>query len=98
MSEKELKRKTWIDKTIDRLITQRGVAEFLGISERQVRRLISRYREKSDIGLVSGSRGKPGNRRLKEKIAFNPFMKTASANGLIVGFLNNYPSIVGLFF
>ncbi len=69
MSEKELKRKTWIDKAIDRRITQRGVADFLGISERQVRRLISRYREKGDMGLVSGSREKPGNRRLKAEIA-----------------------------
>ena len=69
MTETELKRKTWIDKAIDKRITQKAVADSLGISERQVRRLISRYRERGDIGLVSGSRGKPGNRRLKEEVA-----------------------------
>jgi len=69
MTETELKRKTWIDKAIDKRITQKAVADSLGISERQVHRLISRYRERGDIGLVSGSRGKPGNRRLKEEVA-----------------------------
>src|SRR5450830_750096 len=69
MSEKELQRKTWIDKAIDKRISQKAVADKLGISERQVRRRISRYRERSEIGLVSGSRGRPGNRRLNAAIA-----------------------------
>ena len=69
MSEKELQRKTWIDKAIDKRISQKAVADKLGISERQVRRRISRYRERGDIGLVSGSRGRPGNRRLNADVA-----------------------------
>jgi len=54
MSEKELQRKTWIDKAIDKRISQKAVAVTLEISERQVRRLISRYRERGTIGLVEG--------------------------------------------
>ena len=69
MSEKELQRKTWIDKAIDKRISQKAVADKLGISERQARRRISRYRERGDIGLVSGSRGRPGNRRLNADVA-----------------------------
>ena len=69
MSEKELQRKTWIDKAIDKRISQKAVADTLEISERQARRLISRYRERGDIGLVSGSRGRPRNRRLNTAIA-----------------------------
>ena len=52
MSEKELQRKTWIDKAIDKRISQKAVADTLEISERQVRRLINRYRERGAIGLV----------------------------------------------
>ena len=68
MTETELKRKTTMDKTIDRRITQKTAAENLGISERQVRRLLRRYRQDGNEGLVSLQRGKPSNRRLKEEV------------------------------
>lgn len=68
MSEEELNRKTYLDKAIDRRITQKAAAEILGISERQVRRLIRRYRQDGNEGLVSLQRGKPSNRRLKEEV------------------------------
>ncbi|MGB4594448.1 MAG: ISNCY family transposase, partial [Anaerolineaceae bacterium] len=67
-TQEELKRKTYLDKAIDRRITQKAAAETLGISERQVRRLIRRYREIGDEGLVSLQRGKPSNRRLREEL------------------------------
>ena len=38
----------------------------MGISERQFRRIISRYRQDGDSGLVSGHRNRPGNRRLED--------------------------------
>ncbi|MEN6580417.1 MAG: helix-turn-helix domain-containing protein, partial [Anaerolineaceae bacterium] len=68
MTQEELKRKTYLDKAIDGRITQKAAAETLGISERQVRRLLKRYRRDGDAGLVSQQRGKPGNRRLKEEV------------------------------
>lgn len=68
MTETELKRKTYLDKAIDRRLTQKAAAESLGISERQVRRLIRRYRQDGNEGLVSLQRGRPSNRRLKEEL------------------------------
>ena len=68
MTETELKRKTYLDKAIDRRITQKAAAETLGISERQVRRLLRRYRQDGNEGLVSLQRGKPSNRQLKEEV------------------------------
>jgi len=59
MTREELKRKTYLDKAIDRRITQKAAAETLGISERQVRRLIRRYRQDGDAGLMSQQRGLP---------------------------------------
>ena len=66
MTDEELKRKTFLEKALDHRITQKAAAETLGISERQVRRLIKRYRQDGNEGLVSLQRGKPSNRRLKE--------------------------------
>jgi transposase len=67
MTQEELKRKTIIEQAIDKRITQREGASRLGISERQIRRLLKRYRERGDAGLVSGHRGKPSNNRMKSK-------------------------------
>ena len=68
MTQEELKRKTYLDKAIDRRNTQKAAAETLGFSERQVSRLIRRYRQDSSKGLVSHQRGKPSNRRMKEEL------------------------------
>ncbi len=65
MTQEELNRKTIIEQTIDKRVTQREGANKLGISERQFRRLLKRYRERGDEGLVSGHRGKPSNHRMK---------------------------------
>lgn len=67
MTQKELNRKTMIEKAIDKRITQKEGASKLGISERHFRRLLKLYRQAGDIGLVSGHRGKAGNRKLGEE-------------------------------
>jgi transposase len=67
MTQEELDRKTIIEQAIEKRITQRGGAEKLGISERQIRRLIRRHRQDGDAGLVSKQRGKPGNRKFEEE-------------------------------
>lgn len=66
MTQEELNRKTIIEQAVDKRISQKEGAAKLGMSERHFRRLLSRYRQHGDMGLVSGHRGKPGNRRLGE--------------------------------
>ncbi|WP_321918067.1 MULTISPECIES: ISNCY family transposase [unclassified Paraburkholderia] len=44
-------------------------AERLGLSVRQVERLVIRYREHGPAGVASGRRGRPGNRKLDEGLA-----------------------------
>jgi len=66
MTQEELHRKTIVERAIDKRITQKEGAEILQISERHFRRIIASYRQKGDLGLVSGHRGKPGNRKLAE--------------------------------
>lgn len=63
MTIKELTRKTEIERVLDHRITQREAAKKLGVTERQIRRILQRYRQEGDAGLVSKKRGRPGNRR-----------------------------------
>ncbi|MET1535408.1 helix-turn-helix domain-containing protein, partial [Burkholderia sola] len=44
-------------------------AERLGLTVRQIERLVIRYRESGAAGLTSRKRGRPGNRRLDEELA-----------------------------
>jgi len=63
MSAKELKRVHVIRQAMDKALRQREASEVLGITPRQVRRLIQRVRAEGDAGLVHRNRGKPSNRR-----------------------------------
>ena len=67
MSKKEIRRVNVMEKIVEKRITQIEAAEILGISDRQVRRQVKKFRRKGIIGLVHGNRGKPGNRRYPEK-------------------------------
>jgi transposase len=49
-------------------ITQRQAAEELGISERQVRRLVRRLKTEGDRAVIHGLRGRPSNRRISEQL------------------------------
>jgi transposase len=72
MSQKELSRLHVIRKAIDKRIKQREAAEWLELSQRQVRRIIRRVREAGDKGIVHQSRGKASHHAttasLKKKI------------------------------
>ena len=68
MSNKELTRKTEIERTLDQRIPQKEAAKRLGMSERQFRRILRRYRQEGDAGLVSRKRGKPSNRKTETEI------------------------------
>jgi transposase len=75
MSAKELERKSQIERALDKRITQKEAAQNLGISERQIRRLIQQYRKEGAGGLLSKKRGVPSNRKIsaeveKQAIAF----------------------------
>ncbi|MCE5294946.1 MAG: helix-turn-helix domain-containing protein [Chlamydiales bacterium] len=59
MTSKELARKKEVERALDHWITQRKVSEKFGMSERQFRRILRRYRQDGDGGLVSRKRGKP---------------------------------------
>ena len=63
MSVKELKRVHVIRHVMNRALRQREAGELLGLSVRQVRRLLQRVRAEGDAGLVHQSRGRPSNRR-----------------------------------
>ena len=66
MTQEELYRKTIIEQAIEKQITQKTRGRKLGVSERHLRRILSRYVDNGDIGLISGRRRKPSNHRLAE--------------------------------
>jgi transposase len=51
-----------------RLITQRAAAEQLGVSVRQVKRLLYAMKKRGDKAVIHGLRGKPSNRRMEESV------------------------------
>jgi transposase len=68
MSYGEVKRLKAVQSVIDRHITQHMAATMLGLSERQVRRLVKGVREQGDSGIIHASRGRPSNRRIPEEV------------------------------
>ena len=61
LSMRELDRAGVIRQVVEGRLTQREAAERLGLSVRQVKRLVARYRTHGAAGLVSGHRGKRSN-------------------------------------
>ena len=68
MSIGEVRRLKAVQSAIDRHITQKTAATMLGLSERQVRRLVKDVREQGDRGIIHALRGRPSNRRIPEEI------------------------------
>ena len=68
MSPKELSRLEVMQRLAEKRMSQKEAAEDLELSERQVKRLWKRYREKGVGGLVSIRRGKPSNNRLSADV------------------------------
>lgn len=66
---KEINRVKIIQDVIERRITTRRAAEHLGISDRQCRRLLVRYREGGPLSLASRRCGMRGNRQLQPGLA-----------------------------
>ncbi len=68
MSLREVRRLKAIQTVIDKQITQKVAGSMVGLSERQVRRLVKVIREKGDRGIIHGLRGRPSNRRFSEEL------------------------------
>ena len=68
MSRRELKKLKIVQDAISGQITQAMAAEVLGISERQVRRLVRGIRTEGEAGIVHKSRGKPSNRLIEPEV------------------------------
>ena len=64
LSMSEADRAVVIGQVAEKRLRQREAAERLGVSVRQVKRLVARYRERGPAGLVSGHRGKVSNNAL----------------------------------
>lgn len=67
MSTREVKRLKIMHKVLDRQLTQAKAGEVLGISERQVRRLVKRVREQGAKGLVHGNRGRASPHKMPKE-------------------------------
>ena len=66
MRQSELKRLELIKKAISKQLGQLEVSKFVGVSLRQVQRIIKRVREQGDKGVIHQHRGKANCRRIKE--------------------------------
>jgi transposase len=64
MTQADRDRLVTLKKAKKRLITQREAAEELGLSIRQVKRLLYALKKRGDKAVVHGLRGKPSNRRI----------------------------------
>ena len=62
MSTDELKRLAIVQKIVDKNLTQVVAAQRLGLTDRQVRRLVTNYKLHGAEGLTSKQRGQIGNR------------------------------------
>jgi len=68
MTEAERDRLVALKKAKKKLITQKQAAEEIGVTERQVRRLLRKLRRKGDRAVLHELRGRPSNRKLAAEL------------------------------
>lgn len=68
LSQQELKRLHIIRKALNKELTQSEASKILSLSERQIRRIVSRVRKEGDRGVGHRSRGKPSGRKFPMKL------------------------------
>jgi transposase len=68
MTQADRDRLVTLRKTKKRLITQRQAAEELGLSVRQVKRLVYALKRRGDKTVIHGLRGKPSNQRFSKTV------------------------------
>lgn len=67
MTQADRDRLVTLKKAKKRLITQREAAEELGLSIRQVKRLLKNLKKRGDRAVIHGLRGRPSNRKIDSK-------------------------------
>ena len=67
MSTKELRRRHVMQQVVEGKRTQVHAAQVVGLTDRQMRRLVTRVRLEGAQGLVHCSRGQPSNRAIKPR-------------------------------
>jgi len=68
MTQADRDRLVTLRKAKKRLITQKQAAEDLGLSVRQVKRLINALKKRGDKAVIHGLRGKPSNQRIAKTV------------------------------
>src|SRR4051794_5537306 len=68
MSQAELGRLEVIEQVLEKRLKQREAAEVLGVSVRQVKRMVKGYRREGAKALVSRQRGRPSNNRVSGEV------------------------------
>ena len=68
MTQKERDRLVALKKARKKLITQRQGAAEVGVSERQVRRMLRRLKERGDKAVIHAARGRASNRKIASKV------------------------------
>lgn len=68
MSKKEVNRLIVIKELESKVITQKKASDKLGLSTRQIRRLLKSYRSNGEIGLVSKKRGQVSNHKVSKAL------------------------------
>lgn len=86
LTMRELDRLKVIEAVVDTGLKPGRAADRLGLSVRQVERLIIRSQEQGASGVASGRRGRPGNRKLDDGLALRALTvissPAATAEGL----------------
>lgn len=68
MSMKELRRLHVIRHAMEKRMTQVKAGALLGLTSRQIRRIMARVQQEGEAGLAHRGRGKPSNRQIPEKV------------------------------
>jgi biotin operon repressor len=68
MTQRERDRLVALKKTDKKLITQKQAAQQLGLSERQIRRLLAKLRSEGDQAVSHAARGRASNRKISAKV------------------------------
>lgn len=68
MSRREARRLHILHQVLERKVTQREAAGLMGLSDRQVRRLIQRLRTEGEEGICHRARGKASNHRIPKRV------------------------------
>ncbi len=68
MTQRERDRLVALNKADKKLITQKQAAQQIGLSERQLRRLLAKPRSQGNQAVIHGARGRASNRKISAKV------------------------------